>query len=91
MLATAIPVHPSLIFAGKVGAYLSGALMRVQPNGRLLALPENIRLGWKLMAVANTLTFYNAAAIMAVKSFIVQAPYRKTLGCLPLPFTFTQV
>ena len=35
---------------------------RVEPlhsNCKLLALPENIRLGWKWMAVANTLTYYN--------------------------------
>jgi hypothetical protein len=42
-------------------------------NGRLLALPTNIRLGFKWMAVANTLAYYDAATIIAVKCFIVQA------------------
>jgi hypothetical protein len=39
-----------------------------------LALSANIRLGWKLMEVANTLAYYDTATITAVKSFIVQAP-----------------
>jgi hypothetical protein len=37
------------------------------------ALPANIRLGWKRMAVANALAYYHMATIVAVKSFIVQA------------------
>jgi hypothetical protein len=36
-------------------------------NGRLLALPANIRLGWKRMAVANTLAYYNTAKVTPVK------------------------
>jgi hypothetical protein len=36
-------------------------------------LPANVRLGWKRMAVANTLAYYDTATIMAIKSFIVQA------------------
>jgi hypothetical protein len=43
-------------------------------SGSLLVLPINIRLGWKLMQVANTLAYYDTAIITAVKSFIVQAP-----------------
>jgi hypothetical protein len=39
-----------------------------------LALPSNIRLGWKGLLGANTLTYYNNPKIAAVKSFIVQAP-----------------
>ncbi len=34
--------------------------------------PENIRLGLKGRAVANTLSYDNTATIMAVKRFIVQ-------------------
>ncbi len=49
---------------GKAGAYLSGALMVLYSNGRLLIMPENNRL----------IPFYDVAAITAVKSFIVQAP-----------------
>ncbi len=37
------------------------------------ALPGIIRLEWKWMAVANTITYYNKATIMDVKVFIVQA------------------
>jgi hypothetical protein len=46
-------------------------------NGRQQALPTNIRLGWKLMEVANTLAYYDTASIAVLKSFIVQAP-----GCV---------
>jgi hypothetical protein len=43
----------------------------------LLALPANIRPGWKRMEVANPLAYYYMATITAVKSFIVQAPERR--------------
>jgi hypothetical protein len=43
-------------------------------SGSLLVLPTNIRLVWKSMQVANTLAYYDTAIIIAVKSFIVQAP-----------------
>jgi hypothetical protein len=49
-------------------------LTKLHFNGRLLALPANIRLRWKLMAVACTLAYYVTATITAVKSFIVKAP-----------------
>jgi hypothetical protein len=39
-----------------------------------LALVTNIRLGWKQKEVANALAYYNTVTIVAVKSFIVQAP-----------------
>jgi len=51
----------------------------VEPNplglhsdGRLQALPVNIRLGWKCIAVASTQAVYNMAIITATKSFIVK-------------------
>jgi hypothetical protein len=43
-------------------------------HSRVLALPTNIRHGWKRMAVANTLAYYETVIITAVKSFIVKAP-----------------
>jgi hypothetical protein len=46
----------------------------LHPNGRIIALPANIRLGRKLMAVSNTLAYYDTATITAVKSFIIQTP-----------------
>jgi len=41
------------MFAGKVGAYPSESL-----QGRPLALPTNIRLGWKGLPRTNTLAYY---------------------------------
>jgi hypothetical protein len=46
---------------------------RVEPlaglhsNGRLIALPTNIRLGWKKMEKANTLAYYDTAIITVIK------------------------
>ncbi len=37
--------------------------MRLHVNSRLLALPTNIRLGWKLVGMANNLTYYDMSAI----------------------------
>jgi hypothetical protein len=43
-------------------------------NGKLLAIPINIRLEWKWIAVVNTVAYCDTATITVVKSFIVQAP-----------------
>jgi hypothetical protein len=43
-------------------------------NGRLLALPAYIKLGWKWLTGANTLAYYDSAIIKAIKCFLVQAP-----------------
>jgi len=40
-----------VIFVGKAGGYPS-------ENGRLLASPTNIRLGWKGLPRTNTLVYY---------------------------------
>ncbi len=74
MFATAIHLHLSLIFVGKAGAYQSGAIMGLHSNGRLLTLPTNIKLGWKRMAGAKTLAYYDVAKITDVKSFDEHAP-----------------
>jgi hypothetical protein len=63
MFATAIHFHRRLIFAGKAGAYQSR-----EPYKTPLGLPVNIRLGWKWMAVTNTLAYYDTATIMSLKS-----------------------
>jgi hypothetical protein len=63
-----INFHPSLLFTSKAGAHLTG----VQNNGRLLALPTNVRLGWKCMTLANTQAYYLIARITDIKSFIAQ-------------------
>jgi hypothetical protein len=50
-------------------------LSRVEPltglhcNGRLLALPANIKLGWKLMAVANTPAYYHTAIMVRLGNY----------------------
>jgi hypothetical protein len=41
------PFQPSLMFASKAGAYLSGEPLGMYYYGRVLASPENIRLGPK--------------------------------------------
>jgi hypothetical protein len=43
--------QPSLMFAGKAGAYPSEG----QLQGRLLTLPKNVRLDWKGLPVTHTL------------------------------------
>jgi hypothetical protein len=47
-------------------------LIGLHSNGRLLALPRNITLGYKKMKVANTLAYCDRATITALKIFIVQ-------------------
>ncbi len=69
MFSIAIHFYPSLIFGGK-----AGALTRLHSDGRLLALSANIRLGWKGKAEGNTPAYYHTATIVAVESFIEQAP-----------------
>jgi len=51
-------------------AYLSGAPLWYI----LLALPANIRLGWKSLPGANALAYYENGQLTAQKSFITLAP-----------------
>ncbi len=39
-------------------------------KGRLLALPTNIRLGWKGLPEINALAYYEKSSLTAVKSYI---------------------
>ncbi len=48
--------------------------MRLYFKGRLLALPTNIKHGWKSMAGTNFLADCNIATITKAKGFIVQSP-----------------
>ncbi len=41
--------------------------------GRLLALPTNIRLGWKGLPGKNALAYYEKSKLTAIKSFIILA------------------
>jgi hypothetical protein len=52
------PFQPSIMFAGKAGAYASGATFRCPLLGGLLGLPKNNKLGWKGLPETNTLAFY---------------------------------
>ncbi len=56
--------------------------MGLHCNGRLLALPANIILGWKGWGVTNTntLAYFDTAKITAVKSFMIQAPGKVKIG-----------
>ncbi len=42
--------------------------------GYATAFPTNITLGWKGLPATNSLAYYENLEIMAVKSFIAQAP-----------------
>ncbi len=48
LFVTVSHFHPSVLFTGKAGVYLSGALMGFHSKVRLLALAENVRLGLKV-------------------------------------------
>jgi hypothetical protein len=58
MFVTGKPFQPSLMFVRRVGAYPGGHLKEALLKDRLLALPRNIRLGWKGLQLTNTLAFY---------------------------------
>ncbi len=47
--------------------------MEQRYNGKLLAFPSNIGLGWKCQAVPNAVGYSIAVIITTVKSFIVLA------------------
>jgi hypothetical protein len=64
------PFQPSLMFAGKAEPTQVKKLL----GAPLLALPANIRLGWKGLPGTNTLAYYGNLKITAAKSFIIQAP-----------------
>ncbi len=56
------------------GAYPRVEHLKGASLGKYLALPTNIRLGWKGLPVRSTLGYYDNLQIMAVKISIVQAP-----------------
>ncbi len=52
--------------------YING----LHSNGRLLALAPHIRLGWKRMAVADTLAYYdNATKYKYSRSQLLESKY----------------
>jgi hypothetical protein len=56
-----------------------GGLAGLHSKGRLLALPTNIKLGWKSLTVTNTLAYFITELVTAVKYFIVQTPVACTV------------
>ncbi len=54
VIPTTTPFQPSLIFANKARANPSRAFSRHYTKGKLLALPQNIRLGLNLLVVVKT-------------------------------------
>ncbi len=55
--------------------YLKGASL-----GQALALPATTRLGWKGLPRTNTLVYYRNPKIMAIISFMIQAPAHESIG-----------
>ncbi len=62
--------HPSLTFARKTVDYTTELLTRFHSSGMLLASPENVRLGCKLLTVTNTTAYYATEVIKGSKSFL---------------------
>jgi hypothetical protein len=69
-----LPRSTTRTLAGKARADQNRApFTGLSSNGWLPALLPNIRLGWKRQTLANTLAYYDAGKITAVKGFIVYA------------------
>jgi hypothetical protein len=59
------------MFASKAGTYLSEGPFRFSTLEKPLALPINVRLGWK---GTNTLAYFDCSKFLVVKSFTKFAP-----------------
>ncbi len=75
-------LYPSLTFADKDISYQSEAHYGAPPSW--WALPKNIRLGRKSIAVSNTLAYIDMATITTVKSFKALAPRACIINLLRL-------
>ncbi len=64
-----IDYHSRIIFAARLEPSRVECLTELYSNGKLIALPGNIRLLWESMEMANTLAYYNTPKIMVVESF----------------------
>ncbi len=62
------------MFVGKAERTQVKHLSDAPLKGRLLALPTNIRLGWKGLPGTNILAYYEKSQLTAVKSFVTLAP-----------------
>ena len=60
MFVAGKPLQPSLMFAGKAGAYPRVEYLKdASLYCRLLVLTADIRLGWKGLPGTNTLAYYD--------------------------------
>jgi hypothetical protein len=69
VFSTANGYHSILIFAARLEPSRVEYLTELYSNGKLIALPGNIRLLWESLEMANTLAYYNTPKIMVVESF----------------------
>jgi len=58
---------PIQAFAGKAGAYQSGALLMIQLYWVATRCAPIIRRGWKWLTLENSLAYFDTAKITAVK------------------------
>jgi len=74
VLASGKSLQPNVMLVDKIGAYSSEVPVRFSIWNRLMALPTNIRLAWKILPRTNTIA-YNAKILnYGQKSFIILAP-----------------
>ncbi len=74
MLVSGKSLQPNPMFVDKTGAYSSEVPVRFYIWDKLMALPTNIRLAWKILPLTNTIA-YNAKILnYGQKSFIILAP-----------------
>jgi hypothetical protein len=66
--------QPSLMFASKAKVYPIEAPLRCPLKGRLLALPTNIRLGWKMNVCDKHSSLLRKLVNYGQKSFITMGP-----------------
>jgi hypothetical protein len=65
-------LRPSVMFEGKARAFLKGEPLRI--HRLVLALPANIRLGWKDQPDTNSQVYWEHSSITYVKRFVTLTP-----------------
>ncbi len=80
MYVSGKPFQPSLMIAGKAGAYPRVEHLEDASLGWAPALPAIIRLGWKGLPETNTLAYYESSQITDRKGFKILTPdYSKVI------------
>ncbi len=64
MFVSVWPLQPILMFAGKDGAYTKVEHLKIASLRKALALPANVRLGWKGLLGTNTLAYYDISKLL---------------------------